>query len=378
MKISYFSHNRDLSVRRVGSLSLAALTAGSLSLGAAGFSPTHTVPSAAAQSSITAPQDFPYGSSKYLPTIGGNKPAITSKAAHLVSKRKLRVANQGNRNDVWEFKFYSAANDMVVTNRIITPKGTAPRPSLILLPGSHGKNSQRTWDKNADLPGFFKNKGVNVVTTLAGGYSFYSDWKKDDPHIEGHSNWETYIAKELPQVLKDEFHANDKMAIGGVSMSGSASLDIASRHPQTFVAAASYSGFPVTTSPLGRFFSVGIFTWGKTNPANAWGYLDNPAWKKHDPARNVHKMARNGTKVFVSSAGGVPGPLDKSYGLKAYADPMLAEFASDALTTEYTKRARKAGVDIYRFRRADGAHTFPVFENAMQKSWETTLRPALF
>ncbi len=342
-------------------------------------------PTAVAQSSAgnpalqpaISPMDVPYGSSKHLPKISGKKLAGDPRKAHMVSKKKLRVANTGSRNDVWEVKIYSAANGQVVTNRIISPKGTKPRPSLILLPGSRGKASQRSWENTADLPGFFADKNVNVVSTLSGGYSFYSDWKRDDPKIEGHSNWETYIAKELPQVLRDEFHANDKMALGGVSMSATAALNIAAKHTRTFDAVASYSGFPVTTSPLGRALAIGVFLSGKANPANAWGYLDNPAWKRNDPARNVHKFKNAGTKVFVSSAGGRPGKIDESYGWKAWADPMLGEFASDALTTEYTQRARKAGVDIYRYRRPVGSHTFPVFEDALHKSWAPVLKPAL-
>lgn len=330
------------------------------------------------RSSGNEPAAVSPGSSRYLRPVGdgtGNQPHSTERA-RLVSKCLIRGVDAGPHKDVWELRIYSPANDMVVTNRLIAPKGSTPRPTLILLPGADGKKSKRTWETHADLPGFFRDKHVQVLTTLSGGFSFYSDWKQRDGAIEGTSHWGTYVGKELPQVLSDEFHANERMAVAGLSMSGSGALDLAAQYPQTFDAAASFSGFPATSSPIGLVVALGVMATSTANPMRAWGYLDDPAWAAHDPARNVHILRRHNTKVFISAATGIPGPLDVNYGSEAYTWMAGAEVVSRHLTDGYARRARAAGVDLTYYRVPRGSHTDGIFEHSLHKAWYKVLAPA--
>ncbi|WP_246389053.1 hypothetical protein [Corynebacterium incognita] len=123
-----------------------ALAAAVLSLTIGAASPI-AVSAAEQGSSGNEPAAVGPGSSRYLPPVGdgtGNQPHSTDRA-RLVSKRLIHGVDAGPHKDVWELKIYSPSNDMVVTNRLIAPKGSTPRPTLILLPGADGKKSKRTW-----------------------------------------------------------------------------------------------------------------------------------------------------------------------------------------------------------------------------------------
>lgn len=56
------------------------------------------------------------------------------------------------------------------------------------------------------------------------------------------------MTRELPAVIDREFHGTGRDAIGGLSSTGAAALDIAGHAPYRFKAAASYSGCPVRST----------------------------------------------------------------------------------------------------------------------------------
>lgn len=238
------------------------------------------------------------------PFQGATAQAQTAPAAHLVSKEHV----YGN---FWKVRVYSPAMNQVITNNVLLPAGDAPRPTFYLLPGIEGGMQGQNWITHSDVEQFFAGKNVNVVMPLGGGYSLYSDWQQRDP-VLGVNKWNTYMTRELPAVIDREFHGTGRDAIGGLSSTGAAALDIAGHAPYRFKAAASYSGCPVRSTGFGLPVSAAMIAYGGGNPLNAWGMPGSNAWRDHDPNANPARL--RGVNVFLASASGTPGPIDGNYG----------------------------------------------------------------
>src|SRR5205807_6226435 len=103
-----------------------------------------------------------------------------------------------------------------------------------------------------------------IVVMPDGGYDgFYSDWYGTD--TDGHTPapapaWETFHVRELIPWVDATFPTvigRGGRAIAGISMGGFGTMSYAARHPDVFVAAASFSGavdpdqdYPLT--PVGQ------------------------------------------------------------------------------------------------------------------------------
>lgn len=81
---------------------------------------------------------------------------------------------------------------------------------------------------------------------IGGKSSYYTDWIADDPAL-GRNKWQTYLTQELPPLMNRELNSNGLNAIGGLSMSGGAAIDLAIQAPGLYKAVGSYSGCPATS-----------------------------------------------------------------------------------------------------------------------------------
>ena len=160
---------------------------------------------------------------------------------------------------------------------------------------------------SSDIGRWAVGKNVNVVMPLGGAYSLYTDWNADDP-ILGINKWNTYMTTELPPLIDAEFHGTGRDAIGGISSTAGAALDIVGHAPQRYKAAASYSGCPVRSGAIGFPTSTAMIAYGGGSSLNAWGLPGSPQWLDHDPNANPARL--RGVEVFVGSASGTPGPID--------------------------------------------------------------------
>jgi diacylglycerol O-acyltransferase / trehalose O-mycolyltransferase len=77
-----------------------------------------------------------------------------------------------------------------------------------------------------DIPGFFGDKDITVVSPIGGRSSFYTDWIADEPAL-GRNKWQTYLTRTLPPLMNQELNSNRLNAIGGLSMSGGSVIDLA-------------------------------------------------------------------------------------------------------------------------------------------------------
>lgn len=288
--------------------------------------------------------------------------------AKIVGKRHIN----GNH---WVVDVWSPANREIITNNVLLPGGDQPRPSFYLLPGIQGGQEGMNWMTHTDVGPWFADKNVNVVMPLGGPYSLYTDWNQADP-ILGVNKWNTYMTQELPPLIDAEFHGTGRDAIGGLSSTGAAALDIAAHAPQRFKAAASYSGCPVRSDPTGVLTSTAMMAYGGGSSFNAWGLPGSPQWADHDPNFNPGRL--RGVDVFVASASGNPGPIDgNNINPVTNVGPRAVEVIANQCTETFTHNARRAGVNVNRYYSEQGSHSFGLFAHEMKVSWAQTIARAI-
>lgn len=273
--------------------------------------------------------------------------------------------------NLYEIDVWSPANGTVITNLLLTPEHQNPRPTLILMSGADGGAGGANWHTATDYESFFADKNVNVVTPIGGGSSMYANWSNPNSPA-GKNQWETYLAKELPALVNAEFNGTGRNAIAGLSMSGGPALHIAGNHPETFVAAGSFSGFPATSGIVGRLIVEGVLRGSEGSSVDAFGLSSNDAWQLNDPSYDPALL--RGTKVFVGTAYGIPTANEL---LGDWTWGMGLEFASQVTSNYFTRVARAAGVDVERYHTTFGAHTYELFERELHVAWDKTLGPAL-
>ncbi|WP_408637368.1 alpha/beta hydrolase [Nocardia aurea] len=254
---------------------------------------------------------------------------------------------------------YSPSMDRVVSNRVLRADG--PAPTLYLLTGIGGGLDGISWWDDTDVREFFADKHVNVVMPIGGAYSLYTDWLTDDPAI-GRHRWQTYLTEELPAVLDPELGSTGRNAVAGVSMSAGSAIDLAIQAPDRYRAVAAYSGCPWASDAAGVALVSALVLRGGASPANMWGAPGGPVWRAHDAYVNAGALA--GKAVYLSSASGTPGPIDRG---GASFPPV--EAIADACTGAFAGRLAEVGVAAVYVDRPEGAHTWGQFETDLHDSW---------
>ncbi len=277
---------------------------------------------------------------------------------------------------------YSAAMGRNVPVRIISGGGGAAKPTLYLLDGLRAPANNSGWLINTNVDSFMVGKGVNVAIPFGGGGSFYTDWQRTDPKL-GKNKWETFLTRELPGYMKRKYNSdNRRNAVAGLSMSGTAALNLASRHPSFYKAVASYSGYPTVTMPgFNQGIQVSVMEMGG-NPINMWGIAPFGAWTANDPFLTANNLA--GHYVYVSSGSGVGNrnaalvPGSANFDAVKFAQMVPLEVAASTSSRLYIARlAAVPGVKLKTHISPDGGHWWDYWQDRFKESWYTTFKPAL-
>ncbi|NLG45646.1 alpha/beta hydrolase family protein [Gordonia sp. (in: high G+C Gram-positive bacteria)] len=278
---------------------------------------------------------------------------------------------------------YSQAMRKNIQVRIVSPAGNN-KPTLYLLDGLRAPKSTSGWLQNTDVDDWMVARNTNVVIPFGGGGSFYTDWEQRDP-VLGLNKWETFLTKELPAYMrKNHGSDNRRNGVAGLSMSGTAALNLASRHPRFYDAVASYSGYPTVTMPgFTQGIQASVAEMGG-NPNNMWGFYPAGEWFANDPFLSAGNLA--GKRVYVSSGTGVGSKYDSSltpgspnFNPTKFAQMVPLEVAASTSSQLYIARlATVPGVRLTTHITPDGAHWWDYWEDRFEESWRTTFRPAFF
>lgn len=137
-----------------------------------------------------------------------------------------------------------------------------------------------TSPRGANLP------GEDESWDFGSGAGFYID-ASAEPWAR-HYRMESYVAKELPALIKAHFPVNGRNAIAGHSMGGHGALTLALKYPQQYVSASAFAPIAAPT----------LCPWGHKAFSNYLG-PDQTTWAAHDAHLLIQQsqFQQNPTKI---------------------------------------------------------------------------------
>lgn len=245
---------------------------------------------------------------------------------------------------------------------------SAKFPEVWALDGLRALDTESGWTINTNIEQFYADKNVNVILPVGGQSSFYSDWLK--PDNGKHYKWETFLTKELPAVLHNGYRSNGKRAIFGLSMGGTAAINLAERNPDLYKFVGSFSGYLDTTSlGMAQAISAAQRDAGGYNSEAMWGPAGSQAWIDHDPKLGVEALKDK--TVYVSSGSGADDFGQPGSVANGPANPagVGLEILSRMTTQTFVDRAKKANVPVTAVFRPSGVHNWPYWQFEMTQAW---------
>jgi len=191
--------------------------------------------------------------------------------------------------------------------------GGTDSPALYLLDGLRAREDFNGWDIETNAFEMYYQSGLSVVMPVGGQSSFYTNWyqpaRNKGPTLT--YNWETFLTSELPSFLAANHAVKPTgSAAVGLSMAGSASLNLATYYPEQFPYAASLSGFLNPSEGWWpTLIGVAMSDAGGFKAEDMWGPSSDPAWKRNDPMLNIPTLVANNTRIWIYAGNGTPNEL---------------------------------------------------------------------
>ena len=248
--------------------------------------------------------------------------------------------------------------------RILLPNGydaSGDRryPVLYLLHGCC--DDWRSWSDKSELIQMTEGVPLVVVMPDAGAGGFYTDWYNNG--AGGPPKWETYHVSQLIPWVERTFRAvaaREGRAVAGLSMGGFGTMKYAARHPDLFVAAASFSGAVDNMDPAGQAFEA-IAMQDGGRPGSLWGprATQETRWRTHNPVDLAENL--RGLRLTLRTGNGQPGG---EYG----GGPDLLESGVHRQSTSLHNRLRDLDIDHVWDDYGPGAHTWPYWTRALRQT----------
>lgn len=237
--------------------------------------------------------------------------------------------------------------------------------TVYLLDGMLARDDFNGWDIHLPVFEWFDRSGLSLAMPAGGTASFYCNWYRQAAGNGGAwtYKWETFLTQELPQWLAaNKGISTSGNAVVGASMSGSAALILAAKHPENFVYAASMSGFlNLSAGNWPSVVSTVQMGAGGFHSDAMWGPPTDPAWAANDPTVNVKQLIANNTRIWVYTGNG--GKSD----LGGKLDATLLESATRLSNKVFQSRYKSYGGHNGVFNFPDnGTHTWTYWGEQLQ------------
>jgi diacylglycerol O-acyltransferase/trehalose O-mycolyltransferase len=239
------------------------------------------------------------------------------------------------------------------------PSASTRYPVLYLLHGAQDDYAAWAAHGAADIVG---ERRLIVVMPDGGHDGSYSDWlASDDPpnpaggQPGGAPAWESYHLGELVPFVDAHFRTTATpggRAVAGLSMGGHGAMKYADEAPGTFGYAGSFSGAVHPGLPIYTQF-IKQCTWG--DPAT-----QGVVWHDNDPTETAGNL--RGTRLFVRSGDGTPGPLDPP----GSAGPDVVETVVGQMNQALMAALKAAGVTGVDAAFGHGTHTWPYWQRDLR------------
>ncbi len=236
------------------------------------------------------------------------------------------------------------------------------------LDGLRARDDDSGWTIETNIEQFYADKNVNVILPIGGESSFYADWQQ--PDNGKHYKWESFLMQELVPILDQGFRSNKDRAIVGLSMGGTAAMNLAQRNPHIFDFVGSFSGYLDTTSTgMPQAILAAQRDAGGYDGTKMWGQPGHQDWIDHDPKLGIEAL--RDMKVYVSAGSGRDDfgqPTSVATG-PANAAGVGLEILSRMSSETFVRHARAQGVEPVVHFRPSGVHAWPYWQFEMSQAW---------
>ena len=241
-------------------------------------------------------------------------------------------------------------------------------PEVWALDGLRARDDENGWTIETNIEQFYADKNVNVILPVGGESSFYSDWQR--PNNGKNYKWETFLTKELIPVLTNEFRSNNSRAVVGISMGGTAAVNLAERNPHLFKFVGSFSGYlDTTTTGMPTAIKAAQLDAGGYDSEAMWGPAGSQDWIDHDPKLGIEAL--KDMVVYVSSGSGRDDFGNPESVAKGAANPagVGLEVISRLSTQTFVDYASRTPVKpVVKFR-PSGVHSWEYWQFEMTQAW---------
>lgn len=241
-------------------------------------------------------------------------------------------------------------------------------PEVWALDGLRAVDNENGWTIETNIEQQYADKNVNVILPVGGESSFYADWQQPDNGV--HYMWETFLTQELVPVLDNEFRSNQKRAVVGLSMGGTAAMNLAQRNPHLFDFVGSFSGYLDTTTPgMPEAITAAQLDAGGYSSQKMWGPLYSQDWIDHDPKLGLDAL--EGMTVYVSSGSGQDdfGNVNSVAQGPANAAGVGLEVIARMSTQTFVNRAENAGLPVISRFRPSGVHSWEYWQFELNEAF---------
>ncbi|WP_342320182.1 alpha/beta hydrolase [Corynebacterium mayonis] len=267
------------------------------------------------------------------------------------------------RCDVWS----PAMNRNIAVQ--IQPAIRGGNAGLYMLDGLRATERTSAWVHDVNAAQTYVDSNITLVMPVGGASSFYADWQA--PATYDFNNpviyqWETFLTKELPGYLERNFGvARNNNSILGLSMGGTAAMNLGAKYPQQFRQVLSFSGYLTTTFPGSQTaLRAALLDGGLYNLNSMYGSVINPRRFENDPFLNMGGLRHS--DVYVSAGSALPGPQDAGYKPEHVASGVALEAYSNLTTRAWSLKARATGLRFTEVYTPTGLHNWEQFGGQMR------------
>ncbi|WP_018018280.1 alpha/beta hydrolase [Corynebacterium capitovis] len=242
---------------------------------------------------------------------------------------------------------------------------------LYMLDGLRATEQSNAWLVDVNAAQIYEDSNITLVMPVGGASSFYADWEA--PATYDFNNpvvykWETFLTSELPAYLEQNFGVSrSNNSILGLSMGGTAAMNLAAKHPDQFRQVMSFSGYLATTLPGSQTaFRAALLDGGMYNLNAMYGPLLSPRRFENDPFLNMDGL-RN-SDVYISAGAAVPGPQDADYLPEHVASGVALESYANFITRLWGLKARASGINFTEVYTPTGIHNWEQFGSQLEET----------
>lgn len=241
----------------------------------------------------------------------------------------------------------------------IQPAQRGGNAALYLLDGARATDIANAWTVDAKAHQLYVDNNITLVMPVGGRGSFYTDWVSPIDASGATYMWETFLTSELPAYLEAHFGvARNNNSVAGLSMGGTAAINLAAAHPQQFRQALSYSGYLNMSGFLMHLMlALTLRDVGGLSVNAMYGSALSPKRTEMDPMSNISRL-NAGQDIYVSAASGAWGAGDMAYNVTDRINGTILEWVSLSSTRNWEAKARAAGLNVTSNYPAAGLHNW--------------------